>query len=165
MKHLLILISIVCVIAIVLPAAAQEPNTWEVRRNINPLDDSETVAASLTSETGTGGFDNFPIAMIIRCQSNELEIFFNWLEYLGSGNQQVIFRFPPNDAITARWRISTDNTSTFVNSPSAFARSILISPRLVVQTTPFGESPVTAVFDLTEAEDHVDDVLETCFPG
>ena len=147
----------------------EDDGDWTVRRSANPLDDSTTVVALLRSVQGVGGFDSEPILLIARCQSNKTEVYVNWHDYLGddtnsvySDQKRVTYRFPPAAAETELWSISTDNDATFVERPIPFLRRLVESERLVMQTTPYGESPTLAIFQLKGARDVIEPISETC---
>ena len=143
---------------------------WRVSRSANPLDDSTTVVAVLNATEGVGGIASEPISLIARCQSNTTEVYINWHNFLGddeldnprSSRKRVTYRFPPADAETEMWGVSTDNDSTFVARAIPFLRTMVESERLVAQTTPYNESPSTAIFDLTGARSALEALGETC---
>src|SRR5256886_15776047 len=61
----------------------------------------------------------------------------------------VITRLGAGEAKNQKWPLSTDNKATFYpGDAAAFLEQLLAADRLVAQTTPYGESPITAVFDL-----------------
>ena len=74
----------------------------------------------------------------------------NWHEFLGdddlqnvqSTRKRVTYRFPPAEAQTELWGVSTDNDATFVRQAIPFLRTLGTSDRLVMQTT---GSPETGV--------------------
>ena len=154
------------------PAPEPEPDTggWRVSRSTNPLDDSTTVVAVLNATEGTGGIVSEPISLIARCQSNTTEVYINWHDFLGddelgnprSSRKRVTYRFPPADAETEMWAVSTDNDSTFVARAIPFLRRMVESERLVAQITPYNESPSTGIFDLTGARSALEPLAETC---
>ena len=154
------------------PEPEPEPDTggWRVSRSTNPLDDSTTVVAVLDATEGVGGIIPEPISLIARCQSNTTEVYINWHDFLGddelgtprSSRKRVTYRFPPADAETEMWSVSTDNDSTFVASAIPFLRTMVDSDRLVAQTTPYNEAPSTAIFALTGVADALAPVAETC---
>ena len=154
------------------PEATPEPDDgdWRTNRTTNALDDSPTITAMLDAAQGVGGLlDSDPIQLIARCQSNKTEVYINWHDFLGddtddvySEQKRVTYRFPPAEATTELWNISTDNEATFVAQPIPFLRTLVASDRLVLQTTPFGESPSMATFELTGARAAIDPIAETC---
>ena len=152
------------------PSPPIDDGAWIARTSTNPLDDSRTVVARLEAVEGVGGFSRDPISLIARCQSNTTEVYITWHDFLGddeldnvySERKRVTYRFPPADAQTEMWGVSTDNDSTFVGSPIPFLRTLVESERLVVQTTPYNESPSTAIFALTGAEAAISPIAEEC---
>ena len=126
-----------------------------------------------TPECGGGGgglIDPKPITLVARCQSNESDVFIGWHDFLGddelndvySDRKRVTYRFPPADAQTEMWNVSTDNAMTFVGSPIPFLRTLVDSERLVVQTTPYGEAPSTAIFTLAGATNAITPIADEC---
>ena len=154
------------------PEPEPEPDTggWRVSRSTNPLDDSTTVVAVLNATEGVGGIGFEAISLIARCQSDTTDVYINWHDFLGddelgnprSSRKRVTYRFPPADAETEMWGVSTDNDSTFVAGAIPFLRTMVESDRLVAQTTPYNESPSTAIFDLTGVGDALAPLAETC---
>ena len=151
------------------PEPLVDEGDWRTSQTTNPIDDSATVVAILEASQGVGGFNDDPIRLVARCQSNKTEVYFNWHDFLGddtndvySDRKRVTYRFPPADATTELWGISTDNDATFAARPIPFLRTLVESDQLVMQTTPYGESPTTATFDLTGARDAIEPIAETC---
>ena len=152
------------------PEAAPAPDDgdWITDRTTNALDDSPTVTAVLDAAQGVGGLlDSDPIQVIARCQSNETEVYINWHDFLGDDTptdeqKWVTYRFPPADATVELWGISTDNVATFVAQPIPFLRTLVASDQLILQTTPYGESPSMATFELIGARAAIDPIAETC---
>ena len=154
------------------PEPEPEPDSggWRVSRSTNPLDDSTTVVAVLNATEGVGGVIPEPISLIARCQSNTTEVYINWHDFLGddelgnprSTRKRVTYRFPPANAETETWGVSTDNDSTFVARAIPFLHTVVESDRLVTQTTPYNEAPSTAIFDLTGARSALEPLAETC---
>ena len=85
-----------------------------------------------------------------------------WSDYLVDGQHSVTFRFPPTAAESGRWPVSTDNDSTFVPGTLEFLRKLTEHDQFVARTTPYNESPVTAVFDSSQATPAIAQVAETC---
>ena len=155
------------------PEAAPAPDDgdWRTGRTTNALDDSPTVTAVLDAAQGVGGLlDSDPIQVIARCQSNKTEVYIRWHDFLGddtptdvySEQKRVTYRFPPADATTELWGISTDNVAAFVAQPIPFLRTLVASDQLILQTTPYGESPSMATFELIGARAAIDPIAETC---
>ena len=145
--------------------AVDPPDTdpWTILSTTNPLDDSPTVVASIAAKSGVSGVLSEPVRLFVRCESNKTDAYVAWHDYLGSdATVPVTVRFPPETARTELHGVSSDNTATFIPRSIPFARSLLTSERLVVQTTPYNESPVTAIFELQGAQRAVSQVAEAC---
>jgi len=137
------------------PISVEGAGKWQVSVKTNPLDDTRTVPLVLLADSGKSTWGN-PVALVLRCKSNKTEAYINWREYLGT-KARVTWRVGRDDAITRDWSLSTDSKATFYpDSDITFIQQLLNVDRLVVQITPFAESPVTAVFDLTGLKNVID---------
>ncbi|MDR7117532.1 type VI secretion system-associated protein TagO [Caulobacter sp. BE254] len=154
------------------PAAEDKPSpmgAWTTSEDVNPVDDSKTHFASLIAEEGAASGGE-PITLTIRCQSNKTELYVNWNDYLGDDShdvyndwKQVIVRVGTAEATTQRWGISTDSNATFApGSPVALIQKMGKADRLVLQTTPYNENPVTAVFKLNGMDIATKQLGESC---
>ena len=99
--------------------------------------------------------------MVARCQSNKTNVYINWGEYLGR-EAIVLTRIGNNKANTSKWGISTDSKATFNNKPITFLKTMSKSNKLVAQITPYNESPVTAIFDISGLDNALKPLRETC---
>jgi type VI secretion system protein VasI len=134
---------------------------WRVSVDTNPIDDSKTVVLALTAETGVSAYGD-PIALILRCKSNQTEVYINWNNYLGS-EAAVTSRIGDAAAQTRLWSLSTDSKATFYPSGDiSFIKSLMGVDQFVAQVTPYSESPVTAVFNTSGLEVAVAPLRETC---
>lgn len=134
---------------------------WLADVKINPIDDSKTV--TLVSEAVSGiSRRGYPVYAYIRCKSNETDFFINWNDYIGGDEPAVLSRIGNAQAQTSKWDISTDNETTFHPQPIPFIKSLLASDKLILQVTPYSESPVTVIFDLTNLSESIKPVRDTC---
>ncbi len=149
----------------VAPVPEPDDGSWVTWETTNPLDDTTTVVAFLRAVEGVGGYSSDPFLLVARCKSDKTEVYIDWHDYLGDdtkNKKRVTYRFPPSDAVTELWGVSTDNEATFVARAIPFLRTLVQSDRLVAQTTPYGESPSLAVFDLAGAPVAIARVAEEC---
>jgi type VI secretion system protein VasI len=143
------------------PTSVEGNGKWQVSVKTNPLDDTTTVALVLYADSGTSTWGD-RVLLVLRCQSNKTEVYINWHDYLGS-EARVIWRIGDEDARTAKWGLSTNSEATFYPySDIAFIRQLLAADRLVAQVTPYSESPVTAVFDLTGLTNAIRPLQDAC---
>lgn len=147
----------------------EEPGKWKVITDTNPIDDSKTVVLVLEADTGRSQW-NDPVDFIARCQSDKTEVYVNWRDYLGDDSRSiydewknVIIRIGDEPARTERWGLSTDKQATFAPAwAGELLKEMLGSDKLVLQTTPFNQSPVTAMFDTTGLGVALKELAETC---
>lgn len=141
---------------------------WSVSEDVNPVDDSKSTYASLNSGDGSTGVGE-GVSLTVRCKENKTEVYANWNDYLGDDShdvyndwKKVTVRIDAEPAKIERWGISTDKEATFAPSGTALAKRIAKADRLVLQTTPYAESPVTAVFALKGATNALKAVAANC---
>lgn len=134
---------------------------WTVKIDVNPVDDSKRASMVLAADTGNSRFGDV-VSLIVRCSSRELNVYINWNDYLGD-SAEVLTRVGSAKATTTRWPLSTDSQATFYpNNPKTFINQLLRVDRLVAQVTPYNESPVTAIFDLTGMDMALEPVRDAC---
>lgn len=142
---------------------------WETHDSTNPVDDSETLMISLKASEGASSTGE-PVVLIIRCQSKKTELFVNWNNYLGNDSgspysdwKHVVVRVGTEAASSQQWGLSTDSQATFASgSDIDLIKKMAKADRLVLQTTPFSESPVTAVFQLKGMDIAVKPLAASC---
>lgn len=149
--------------------AALSTSRWTRTVKINPLDDTKTIALSMNATSGTSALGD-PITLIARCQSQQTEVYVIWRDYLGNDGpdsrsqwKEVTVRVGRSKARVERWSISTDSEATFVGGWGGdFLKELLDQDRLVLQTVPYGENPVTAIFDVQGLRPVLGELAETC---
>jgi len=140
---------------------SEDVGAWSVSIKTNPLDDSRTVTLILLAESGTSRWGT-PIGLILRCDSNQTDVYIAWSDYLGS-EARVTWRVGDEDARAAQWSLSTNKEATFYPYDEiSFIQQLLTTTRFVAQVTPYNESPITAVFDLTGLANAIRPLQEAC---
>jgi type VI secretion system protein VasI len=143
------------------PAKIAGIGKWNVKKTVNPIDDSTTVTLMLTAESGISKFGN-PIFLVVRCQSNSTDLFISWQDYLGS-DAYVTSRVGSSAADTRAWSLSTDSQATFYpENPVAFIKKLSDAEKFVAQVTPYSESPSTAIFDIRGLTEAIAPLRGTC---
>jgi len=134
---------------------------WQVADEKNPLDDSRTVVLSLVATSGRSVYGQ-PISLVLRCKTNKAEVYVTWHSYLGD-EARVTFRVGSTESRTKTWSVSTDKTGTFYPSDNVeFMKELMAADRLVLQVTPYNQSPITAVFDLAGLPNAMKPLREDC---
>ncbi len=128
-----------------------EPVGWQLRTDVSPIDDTKSYFLSRTAQEPIGsGFMRSTPTLMIRYKERELEVYVTFGTYLGSDKTVVTVRIGESTARQEEWGLSTDGKAIFCPTDDrAFVDQLIQNDRLVLRLTPFGESPVTATFDLT----------------
>lgn len=135
---------------------------WTVDVQTNPLDDTRRVVAILVADEGQSSLGE-PIGLVLECSSRKTRAWVVWNDYLGNSDVEVTWRLGTQKSRTKGWPVSTNYQATFYpDDEVSFIRGLLIAGRLVVNVTPYGENPVTAIFDLAGIAAATADLRSTC---
>lgn len=139
--------------------------TWALEKSKSPIDDTTTYTITRAAKSPVScGFSRSPAVLVIRQKEGTSEAYISWPMYLGSSKMPVTVRFDDDDAITQDWNTSTDGKAVFSPFPfEDFFGCVLLGRRLVVRLTPFGESPETAIFDISGLAGILDAETKTAF--
>ena len=130
---------------------------WPVTRSTDPIDDSETISASLDASKGVNERERICLILQFHGQTRETKTYIQWHEFLWGDTERVIYRFPLEAAQTEEWLIGRDfrdddgdieHDITAVREPTLSVNKLLKSEQLVVRLPQKNEAPITAVFDL-----------------
>lgn len=138
---------------------------WRVSSQTSPIDDSTNVHLSLQADSSISGRFGETVrpSLRVRCKENRTEVFVAWELYLGIDTTQVLHRLDDRRAQTRTWGVSTDHEATFYRGNHvSFARELMNHERLLLQTTPYGEKPVTATFSIVGLENAAIPLREAC---
>lgn len=136
----------------------EDNGKWLIHTKINPLDDSEIFTAYVEASEGRNEYGEKPV-FYLRCQSNKINTFIDWSQYLGS-NAEVMYRIGKGKPISREWALSTNSQATFYpkkNDP--FVRDLQLHDTFVARITPYNSNPITAVFDISGGNDVFDKLL------
>lgn len=132
----------------------------------DPLTGKPKATALLRATSGKAR-SGLPIVLLIRCADDKTDVWISWRDFLDSDDRVVVTtRLGAGTASDDYWDNSTDKTSTFFPGSNenhiAYVKALLGESQLVARTTPYNESPVTAVFDLTGIDKAVAKIREAC---
>ncbi len=86
-----------------------------------------------------------------------------WDTFLGSDTVAVLERFDSEAARTKHWGVSTDHKAAFYpESDVALLKKMLLHKKLLLQVTPYGESPVLASFALNGLAEVLPELQAAC---
>jgi type VI secretion system protein VasI len=163
---------LICYDALAQSLGVEKPKTttsrgsgkWSVRTDQSPIDDSLNVSVSVHSEeTVRSGYNIVSPSLFVRCAEKRTNVFLNWGLYLGLDSTRMLTRFDETPATTNTWSISTDNKAVFVRgSDIAFAKKMMNHDKLLIQISPYGESPVMATFNISGLSEAIKPLREAC---
>jgi type VI secretion system protein VasI len=120
---------------------------WAVSTKVNPIDDSQVILFVLTADSGEGVYGG-PIVLVIRYNNQETEVYINWSSYMGR-DAYVTLRVGQETAQQDEWMMSSDSKATFYpGNTIELIKRMLTGDKLVAQSTPYSENPITAIFDI-----------------
>ena len=140
---------------------AASKGKWLTKTNTDPLTDKSVFLAILEADSGRGTYGD-TARLFVRCQDNTTEAYINWKTFLGSDGIRVTSRIDKNPAKTSTWDISTDHKASFMPNAAATLKNFIGATSFVANLTPYSESPITAVFDITGAESALEDISKGC---
>ena len=104
-----------------------------------------------------------PVELWVACRSDKTQVWVSWDEFIDNEPHVVTYRIDSADAIREYQPVSTDYEATFFRSPIALLEKLSGASKLVVRTTPFGESARTVTFQLpTSTPDELSKVATRC---
>jgi type VI secretion system protein VasI len=135
--------------AVMTPPSSASPKMM-VSESSDPLDDLKTVTFILTADKGKGSYGDSVTFVVRAKETQEPEAFINWNSYLGE-EAFVTSRVGDDPAEDCLWSISTDHKASFYPGEIySFINRLTTTNKLVARVTPYGESPITAEFDMSE---------------
>lgn len=142
------------------PLSISGKGKWDVHVEVNPIDDSKTVFLTLKADEGKSKWKR-PIYLTARCLSNKTEVYINWDDYLGR-KVSMTTRVGNKKAVTSRWGVSSDGKAAFHHKPIGLLKDMMEHNKFVAQVTPYNDSPVTAIFDISGLSNAIAPLRETC---
>lgn len=138
------------------PAALQGPSKWTFNQETDPLTDKSKYFFILTADSGFNEYGESP-TLFLRSDGEELELFISWGTYLGNdtddyknARKYITTRIDSDPPAIVLWNNSTDDKASFCpwNSVTDLVRRMGEGTKFVARCTPYGASPITAVFDI-----------------
>lgn len=129
----------------------------------DPMSDMPTTSTFIYSESGTNSSGE-GIVFAIRCRDAETSAIAVWGDYMGSDDYvSVDTRIDDGPVESDLWGMSDTNNAAFYQGDAiALVRQLIDGDRLVIRAIPFGESAITAVFDLAGLDNALVNVREAC---
>ncbi|WP_306115760.1 type VI secretion system-associated protein TagO [Roseovarius sp. MMSF_3305] len=144
---------------------------WNIQRETSEFKDTTDVFVTVSSDEPIGcnrfGTPSRAVLML-RCLENTTSLIINTDCHLASGFQgygKVEYRIDDQPASSRSFDASTDNKALGLwsgNKSIPLIKQLFGAERLLVRFTPFNQSPVTAKFEVSGAEDAVTDLRSAC---
>lgn len=138
------------------PAAFQGPSKWTFDQRTDPLTDKLKYYFRLEADSGLNEYNKRPV-LILRSDGDTLELYIVWDTYLGNDTDDykyegkyITIRVDSDQPTTSLWGNSTDSKASFCpwsDIPDLVWR-MGEGTKFVARCTPYGASPITAVFDI-----------------
>ncbi len=142
---------------------------WTVRSTQSEMTDDTTVVLTVRTESALPcGYSPSPATLVLRCSENKTVIYINTTCHLASGTGgygQVTYRFDDNSAETREFSDSTDNRALGLWSGGKsipLINKMFGNSSALFRFTPYGDSPVTARFDISGLEEAITPLREAC---
>jgi hypothetical protein len=127
-------------------AAPRRIGNWIVAHNPPQDGGKETIVLALAASEGRRASGKVPLLMI-RCESGKLDVFINWVDYLGLASGDVTMQLGSAPTERKTWKHATSNRVTFYpGNAKKFVRTLGGVDRFTAELTPYREPPVKAVF-------------------
>lgn len=144
--------------------------SWRVTTSTSPIDDSTNVQMRIISTTNIAGRfgQSGPATMVIMCMENKSTVYFQLNNLFLSDIQSygnVTYRVDKKQAKTRQMKASTDNGALGLWGGGAsipFIKSLFGYEKLLVQVTPFNESPVMVTFNISGVEKKIEPLRKAC---
>lgn len=143
---------------------------WYVNESSSKFDDSKTVSVSLSStDTIAKRFGGSGQASLhLWCSENTTQAYFGFAENFMAdiqGYGRVRYRVDDKPAVTQSMDVSTNNEALGLWSGGRsipFIKDMFGHDSMVVQATPFNQSPVTVTFSITGLEQAIKPLRTAC---
>ena len=144
--------------------------SWNVSQHRSPIDDSTNVYLTVWSNNEVQGRFGSPgnAKMVVRCKENTSTVYFQMNDLFLADIQSygnVVTRIDKEKARTYRMRESSDNKALGLwrgSTAIPFIKSLFGHDELLVQITPYNESPVMATFNISNLRTAIKPMREAC---
>ena len=143
-------------------ATPHRVGNWMVARDQSQDGRRETIVLALPASEGRRASGKVPLLMI-RCENDKLDVFINWIDYLGLASGDVTMQLGSAPTERKTWKHATSNRVTFYpGNATKFVRALGGVDRFTAETTPYREPPVKAVFLVAGLADALVSLKHAC---
>jgi hypothetical protein len=140
-----ILISVLLVIA----SLCFAQSNWLVDERTDIMYNSKRISFATSAAAGKNNYGRYPV-LIVAYEAGELDLYIGWNEFITTDVETTVTtRFEDTSPIRENWVTSTTHTATFFSgSQVQRLRELMAKKSLFVNVVPYGNAPITVVFDL-----------------
>jgi hypothetical protein len=141
---------------------APDPGEWKSYNSTNPADGRTAYIATLKAGAQSSS-EGRAAELWVRCETGKMEFFVDWNYFLGSSQADVTYRLNNEPPRTTTWTNSTEGRATFFpDAPVPYLMRMTTASQWSTEVTPFGGSPIKAVFDLKGASVALREIRANC---
>ena len=141
---------------------AKDNGKWTVSEEIDPVTDNKSTYVSITADSGTGKYGN-PIQMTIRCMNKKTSLFVNFETFLTTDYPHITYRIGKSKAVSDYWfPVTTKKGGIPQSNNVSIIKKMMKAESFLVQTTPYNETSITAIFDIRGLENAVSGLRQNC---
>jgi len=102
------------------------------------------------------------VILVLTCTQGATNAYVVWRQYLGVYDPEVTWRVGSDPSVSETWVLSTDSEATFAPEPVELIKHMMTNDMFLIQTTPFGSTPVTMVFNTAGLKFEIAELRDTC---
>lgn len=148
------------------PSFTEDENfkNWYVYEKQSEFEDTIDISLSVRSERNY--FNKYeeevtPL-MTLECRENKTEVAIRWYTYLNNDTLDQRIRVDDKPDITQEWDVSTDYKAVFSQNPIELIKELSTAKSLLVEVTPYGDTPKVASFPIDGLEKLVPKLRQAC---
>lgn len=134
---------------------------WVTATDFDPLTDKAVHRARLVAQVGRGRHGD-EIVLRVRCSNGKTEAYIDWSTFLGSDDIEVTSRIDKAQPQKLKWSLSTDHKASFMPQSAMNLKKFIGASTYIVNLTPYSENPITAIFDVSGADEAFKDIRQEC---
>lgn len=138
---------------------------WVINKEQSPLDDSWNVYVYQNADEPIRGMFGRPAmpTLFLTCREGKTSLYLSWDVYLGLNETSMTYRTDSEKSVKRSWNISTDNKAVFYTGNTInLAKDLMRGKSIYATIIPYGESSVSARFDLTGLSEAIKPLRSAC---
>jgi hypothetical protein len=132
-----------------------QASIWKFDKKVDSFSDESVYTAKLVKD------DSYAI---VKCNNDELNIYFSVGEYIGGDWSKVRYRFDKGDVHAAKWGLSTTGKAVFSNASDYLniTKGFMSSQEMLLEVTKYTGTKFQKTFTTDGAKYAISQVLKAC---